>query len=109
MSEEHKDRAGEYEDLIRLSGQLVRIGLTEEEVRRLARNFRDFREHAEALKQVDVLDVEPATYLRTRGQSLRADAPRSSLNREEFLAGVPAHGNGYVKVAAVLDRDESES
>lgn len=95
-----------FEGLIKEIAGLVRLQLTGDEIKKLARDYAGFREHAEKLKEVDTSGVEPATYKRVRGEKLRTDQAQASMEREAFFNNVPDREGDYVKVPRVLKRPD---
>jgi aspartyl-tRNA(Asn)/glutamyl-tRNA(Gln) amidotransferase subunit C len=69
--------------------KLARLGLSEEEVERMAGELSGILEHVDRIAQLDLDDVEPTTHVVELENVLRADVPHQSLAPEVALAQAP--------------------
>jgi aspartyl-tRNA(Asn)/glutamyl-tRNA(Gln) amidotransferase subunit C len=83
--------------------QLARLDLSAEEIARYQAQLGDVLKFVEALRQVDVSDVEPTAHASAVFNVFRADEPQPSLPPEVALANAPRQANGLFVVTKVLD------
>jgi aspartyl-tRNA(Asn)/glutamyl-tRNA(Gln) amidotransferase subunit C len=96
------------EDLVRHIGFLIRLDLTDQEVKIFSGQLSAILDYFDRLNEVDVEGVPPYRQPQMERPRLREDVVQPSMNREDFLANVPQAQAGYVKVSVVLDvPDES--
>jgi aspartyl-tRNA(Asn)/glutamyl-tRNA(Gln) amidotransferase subunit C len=69
--------------------KLARLGLSEEEVERMAGELSGILEHVDRIAELDLDDVEPTTHVVELENVLRADLPHRSLPAEVALAQAP--------------------
>ncbi len=85
--------------------QMAQIGLTDEEIERMAVELAVIADYASAVSQV-VTDDTPATYQSIPLENvMRPDVVGEVLDREELLAGAPSHEDGMFKVPQILEED----
>ena len=82
---------------------LCRIGMTEEDLERFARQLSHILEQFEVLKQVDTAQVPPTAQSIELSSVFKDDKPRPSLPREEVLRNAPLREEEYLRVKAVLE------
>lgn len=83
--------------------RLARIGLTGEEVDRLATQLSAILDHFEALSAVNTDGVEPTAHPLPLANILREDEITPSLTRADALANAPESEDGLIRVRAVLE------
>lgn len=69
--------------------KLARLGLSEDEVERMAGELSGILEHVDRIAELDLDDVEPTTHVVELENVLRADVPHQSLPPEVALAQAP--------------------
>jgi aspartyl-tRNA(Asn)/glutamyl-tRNA(Gln) amidotransferase subunit C len=91
------------EDLERIA-RLARLELDASEQDLFARQVAGILAYAEQIQRVDTTDVEPTSHAPGSGSSMRDDATRPSLPREESLAAAPEAdmAAGLFKVPRVI-------
>lgn len=83
--------------------QLARIAKSQEEAAKLCANLSRVLEYVDSLAKVDTEGVAPCRHvLPYVSSSLRADLPKNTLSREEFLSNAPSHVGGMIRVPPVL-------
>jgi aspartyl-tRNA(Asn)/glutamyl-tRNA(Gln) amidotransferase subunit C len=78
--------------------KLARLGLSEEEVERMAGELSGILEHVDRIAELDLGDVEPTTHVVELENVLRADIPHQSLPPEVALATAPDPAEGAFRV-----------
>src|SRR5947207_184129 len=81
--------------------------VSDEEVRKFAKELDGILEHMDKLNELDTTNVEPmAQVLYSAGEAatLRADRERPTLGTDTALANAPQKGAGYFKVPRVIER-----
>jgi aspartyl-tRNA(Asn)/glutamyl-tRNA(Gln) amidotransferase subunit C len=78
--------------------KLARLGLTEEEVERMAGELSGILEHVDRIAALDLNDVEPTSHVVELENVLRADVPHESLPAEVALASAPDPAEGAFRV-----------
>ena len=81
---------------------LARLALSEDEAERMRAELDAILDHMEALKAVDIQNVEPTFHVLDMNSPLRKDVPDPSLHRDEVLAGAPASDAGAFCVPKIL-------
>ena len=92
---------------VRYVADLANLGVSDEEVRKFARDMDGILEHMDKLNELDTSNVEPmAQVLYAAGETatLRPDVERPPLGTETALANAPQKGGGYFKVPRVIER-----
>jgi aspartyl-tRNA(Asn)/glutamyl-tRNA(Gln) amidotransferase subunit C len=69
--------------------KLARLGLSEEEVERMAGELSGILEHVDRIAALDLDEVEPTSHVVELENVLRADLPHESLPPEVALASAP--------------------
>lgn len=70
--------------------RLARLGLSDEEVGRMASELSSILDHIERIRELDLEDVAPTSHVIDVTGALRPDVPRPSLPVEVALAAAPA-------------------
>ena len=83
--------------------RLARLGLSEEEVKRLGEQLSNILENFELLKQVDTTNVPPTAQSITLQNVTREDEVAPSLPKDEVLANAPRKEDDFFRVRAVLE------
>jgi aspartyl-tRNA(Asn)/glutamyl-tRNA(Gln) amidotransferase subunit C len=78
--------------------KLARLGLSEEEVERMAGELSGILEHVDRIAGLDLDDVEPTSHVVELENVLRADVPHESLPPEVALASAPDPAEGAFRV-----------
>jgi aspartyl-tRNA(Asn)/glutamyl-tRNA(Gln) amidotransferase subunit C len=78
--------------------KLARLGLSEEEVERMAGELSGILEHVDRIAALDLDDVEPTSHVVELENVLRADVPHESLPPEVALASAPDPAEGAFRV-----------
>lgn len=84
--------------------KLARVGLSEEEKEKMAKELSLILDYFEKIKEVDVSGVEPTSHTVEIKNVKREDkASKPSIeNSKELLKGAPDKKGRYIKVKAVL-------
>lgn len=85
--------------------KLARLGLTEEEVGRMAGELSGILEHVDRIAELDLDDVEPTSHVVALENVLRTDVPHQSLAPEVALAQAPDPLNGAFRVPSPQAED----
>jgi len=85
--------------------KLARLGLTEEEVGRMAGELSGILEHVDRIAELDLDDVEPTSHVVALENVLRADVPHDSLAPEVALAQAPDPVDGAFRVPSPQAED----
>jgi aspartyl-tRNA(Asn)/glutamyl-tRNA(Gln) amidotransferase subunit C len=78
--------------------KLARLGLSEEEVERMAGELSGILEHVDRIAELDLDDVEPTSHVVELENVLRADVPHESLSPDLALASAPDPVEGAFRV-----------
>jgi aspartyl-tRNA(Asn)/glutamyl-tRNA(Gln) amidotransferase subunit C len=78
--------------------KLARLGLSEEEIERMAGELSGILEHVDRISELDLDDVEPTSHVVELENVLRADVPHESLPPEVALASAPDPAEGAFRV-----------
>lgn len=83
--------------------KLARLGLTKEEMKKLAPQMSEILNFAKQLDEVDVNGVEPTSQVTGLANVFSVDScTKSEVNREDLLSNAPEKENGFIKVKSVL-------
>lgn len=82
--------------------RLARLGLSEEETKRMRDELSSILGHIEVLQQLDTDTIPPTAQVNSLTNVLRDDVVRPSLTQEEALANAPLRRDGFIEVRAVL-------
>jgi len=78
--------------------KLARLGLSEDEVERMAGELSGILGHVDRIAELDLDDVEPTSHVVELENVLRADVPHESLSPEVALAPAPDPAEGAFRV-----------
>jgi aspartyl-tRNA(Asn)/glutamyl-tRNA(Gln) amidotransferase subunit C len=78
--------------------KLARLGLTEDEVERMAGELSGILEHVDRIAELDLEDVPPTSHVVELENMLRKDEPHESLDRDVALAQAPDPAGGAFRV-----------
>lgn len=81
----------------------ARLGLTDEEMERIAEQLGDVLEVVDRLRTLELEDVAPTVHVLPHVSVMRADVARPSLDRDAVLAAAPDVQAGFVKVPRVIE------
>jgi aspartyl-tRNA(Asn)/glutamyl-tRNA(Gln) amidotransferase subunit C len=83
--------------------KLCRLEFSKEEKQKLGSHLNRILGYVKQLHELDTENVKPCKHvLETMANVMREDIPGDLLNREEFLANVPSHVGGMVRVPPVI-------
>ena len=88
---------------VRYVARLARLELSDAEVAQYQAQLSDVLKFVEALRQVDVSDVEPTAHASPVFNVFRADESRPCFTPKEALANAPRQANDLFVVTKVLD------
>lgn len=85
--------------------KLARLGLSEEEKQKFAKELAAILEFVEKLKEVDTQGVEPTAQVTGLQNISRQDEAREEDEeiRKQILGNAPETKNGFIKVKAVFE------
>jgi len=85
--------------------KLARIGLKEEELKKLEGELSAILDFIEKLKEVDIENVKPMTGGTDLANIMREDEviPRDDKQRQRILANAPKRKDDYIEVKAVFE------
>jgi aspartyl-tRNA(Asn)/glutamyl-tRNA(Gln) amidotransferase subunit C len=78
--------------------KLARLGLSDDEVERMAGELSGILEHVDRISELDLEGVEPTSHVVELENVLRADEPHESLPRDVALASAPDPVDGAFRV-----------
>lgn len=78
--------------------RLARLGLSDEEVERMAGELSGILEHVDRIAELELEGVEPTSHVVELENVLRADEPRPSWPRETVLEQAPDPADGAFRV-----------
>jgi aspartyl-tRNA(Asn)/glutamyl-tRNA(Gln) amidotransferase subunit C len=83
--------------------RLARLNLTEEETRTFQAQLTEVLQHVDALKRVDVRDVDVSAHAVPMFNVFREDEPRDWFTAEEALRNAPRKANDLFVVTKVVE------
>ncbi len=83
--------------------RLARLGLTDDEMDRLASELDHILDAMQALRQLDTSAIPPTAQVIPLRNVMRDDIPRPPWPLEEILLNAPATRDGYFLVPPVLE------
>ena len=97
---------------VRRVAELANLELTAEEETRLERDLNAILAHVAQLSELDTANVEPMAQVSDllgdmaglRGEELRTDAVRASIDRAAVMASAPETDGRFFKVPKVIER-----
>jgi aspartyl-tRNA(Asn)/glutamyl-tRNA(Gln) amidotransferase subunit C len=78
--------------------RLARLGLSDEELERMAGELSGILEHVDRIAELDLEGVEPTSHVVDLENVLRSDEPHKSLPREVALRSAPDPVDGAFRV-----------
>jgi aspartyl-tRNA(Asn)/glutamyl-tRNA(Gln) amidotransferase subunit C len=78
--------------------RLARLGLSEDEVERMAGELSGILEHVDRISELELDDVAPTSHVVELENVLRADELHQSLSQDEALASAPDPVDGAFRV-----------
>jgi aspartyl-tRNA(Asn)/glutamyl-tRNA(Gln) amidotransferase subunit C len=78
--------------------RLARLGLSDEELERMAGELSGILEHVDRIAELDLDGVEPTSHVVKLENVLRSDEPHESLPRDVALAPAPDPVDGAFRV-----------
>jgi aspartyl-tRNA(Asn)/glutamyl-tRNA(Gln) amidotransferase subunit C len=78
--------------------KLARLGLSEDEVERMADELSGILEHVDRIAELDLDDVPPTSHVVEFENVLRPDVPHESLDRDVALSQAPDPEGGAFRV-----------
>ena len=88
---------------VRYIARLARLELSDEEVARYQAQLSDVLTFVEALRKVDVSEVEPTAHASPVFNVFRPDVPQESFTPGEALANAPRQANNLFVVTKVVE------
>ena len=88
---------------VRYIARLARLELSDEEVERYQSQLSNVLTFVEALRQVDVSNVEPTAHASPVFNVFRQDEAQASFTPKEALANAPRQANGLFVVTKVVE------
>ncbi len=82
---------------------LSRLRLSQDEVGVFRGELDAILEHMRSLDDVDTTNIQPTTHPTTGADSLREDAARQTLTRDDVLANAPECERGQFRVPRVVE------
>jgi aspartyl-tRNA(Asn)/glutamyl-tRNA(Gln) amidotransferase subunit C len=82
---------------------LARLGLDDDEKRRIGAELDLILEHISALQRADISDVPETAQVGNLVNVWREDVPAESLSQEQALANAPDTDGEYFKVGAIQE------
>jgi len=89
------------EEQVRHVANLARLGLTDEEIRRMGEQLGAILDSIEKIQELDLTDVPPTANPLNLTNVIRADEPRGELTREEALSPAPEPVDGLFAVPRI--------
>jgi aspartyl-tRNA(Asn)/glutamyl-tRNA(Gln) amidotransferase subunit C len=85
--------------------KLARIGLKEDELKKLESELSAILDFIEKLKEVDIENIEPMTGGTDLVNAVREDEviPRNEEQRQRILANAPKRKDDYIEVKAIFE------
>jgi aspartyl-tRNA(Asn)/glutamyl-tRNA(Gln) amidotransferase subunit C len=83
--------------------RLARLGLDEDEQRRIGTDLDNILEHISALQRADISDIPETAQVGTLVNVWREDEPQESLTQAQALANAPDTDGQYFKVGAIQE------
>ncbi len=77
------------EEEVRYIANLARLGLTDDEVKKMSGQLGAILDSVEQIGELDLRDVSPTTNALSLTNVFRPDEPRGELSREEALSTAP--------------------
>ena len=91
----------ENDEVLKLA-KLSRLSISEEEIPAVKGHLEKMLNHLEALKALDLSNVEPMTAVETGETVLREDVPVQGFTLEQAFANAPAVENDHFAIPKVI-------
>lgn len=91
----------ENDEVLKLA-ELSRLSISEEEIPAVKSHLDKMLNHLEALKALDLSNVEPMTAVETGETVLREDVPVQGFTLEQAFANAPAVENDHFAIPKVI-------
>jgi len=85
--------------------KLARLGLSDDEVERMAGELSGILEHVDRIAELDLDDVPPTSHVVELENVLRPDVPHESLDRDVALSQAPDPEGGTFRVPSPQAED----
>lgn len=89
------------EEQVRHVANLARLGLTDEEIKKMSGQLGAILDSIEQIQELDLDDVPPTTNALNRTNVLRPDEPRNGLARQTALSTAPDPADGLFAVPRI--------
>ncbi|MBW4040050.1 MAG: Asp-tRNA(Asn)/Glu-tRNA(Gln) amidotransferase subunit GatC [Acidobacteria bacterium] len=97
---------------VRHVAELANLELTAEELPRMAKDLNAILAHIAQLNELDTAEVAPMAQVgevlglavASKGETLRADAVKASVERADVMAAAPESDGRFFKVPKVIER-----
>ncbi len=86
------------EEQVRHVAMLARLGLTDEQVKRLTGELTGILEHVDQIQRLDLEGVEPTTHAAALTNVVRPDERKPCLTREDALRNAPEEQDGAFRI-----------
>jgi aspartyl-tRNA(Asn)/glutamyl-tRNA(Gln) amidotransferase subunit C len=83
--------------------QLVRLGLSNDEIETYIIQLSNILENFEILSQVDTSNLKPTAQAIELQNIFRKDIPQKSFSTVDILSNAPEQDNGFFKVQAIFE------
>ncbi len=90
------------EKTVRKVAEIARISLTEEEIKKFAKEFEEVEKAFSKLSEVDTSDAEPAFHPFELKNIWREDVPAESWTQELALSNTEHKENGFFKGPKII-------
>lgn len=87
---------------VKYVAQLARLQLTQEQIDKFQRQFKNILEYVEKLKEVNTDEVLPLSHAVSIENVFRTDEVKPSLSPEEALNNAPRKKGNFFKVPKVI-------
>lgn len=91
----------EREDVLKLA-KLSRLSIAEEDIPAVKNHLDGMLNHMEALKSLDLSNVEPMTTVENGATILREDVPVQGFSLDQAFANAPAVENDHFAIPKVI-------
>ena len=95
------------EDDVRHVARLSRLALSDDEVKRFARQLGDVMQHIQKLEAIDIEGVEPMVHAHEQVNVLRDDVEQHGLAVDLVLRNAPDRDELFFKVPKILGEGSS--
>lgn len=88
---------------VQYAAHLARIELGEDELEKLSGQLHDIVGFIDALRTLDLKDIQPTSHILPLSNVMREDIPRQSLAHEKTLAHAPCRQDAFFVVPPVIE------